>query len=77
MIAGACAKSATAAACRAADGPATAGYPSILQTRDDRLHVSYTYELNAGAVKADAAGRRPRNCIKHASFTEAWVMAGD
>jgi predicted neuraminidase len=62
---------------RAPEGAATAAYPSILQARGGRLHVSYTYELNAGAVRPDAAGRPLRNCIKHASFGEEWVVAGD
>ncbi len=46
-------------------------YPSILQARDGTIHVSYSYEPNAG-TNADGLGE----CIKHVQFTEAWLMEG-
>ncbi len=39
-------------------------YPSIIQSRDGRLHVTYTYAPNLSA-------------IKHARFNVGWVKAGD
>lgn len=48
----------------------TAGYPSIIQAKDGTLHASYTFTLK----RKDG----PRGeCIKHAHFNEAWVMAGE
>ena len=46
-------------------------YPSILQTRDGLLHVSYSYFLNHLPPGA------PHKSIKHAAFNFAWVQAGD
>ncbi len=46
-------------------------YPSILQARDGRLHVSYSYFLNHLPEGA------PRKSIKHAAFNLEWVQAGD
>lgn len=46
-------------------------YPSVIQTRDGLLHVTYSYFLNhlpAGA---------PRKSIKHAAFSVDWVKQGD
>jgi hypothetical protein len=57
--------------------PTTAAYPSILQGRDGRIHVTYTYTVSDADAKLDAQGRRLRECIKHAEFDEAWVLAGD
>jgi predicted neuraminidase len=62
---------------RSPEAPATASYPSIIQAKDGLLHVSYTFELNARDAKKDGSGRPLRNCIKHARFNLAWVMAGD
>jgi hypothetical protein len=60
-----------------AQNPTTAAYPSILQGRDGRIHVTYTYTVSDADAKLDAQGRRLRECIKHAEFDEAWVLAGD
>lgn len=42
-------------------------YPFALQSRDGRIHVSYTYN--------DAVGQG--RSIKHATFNPEWVEAGD
>lgn len=45
-------------------------YPSILQTRDGLMHVSYSYFLNHLPQEA------PNKAIKHAAFNIQWVQAG-
>lgn len=45
-------------------------YPSIIQGRDDVLHVVYSYHHN------DRKGA-PNKTIKYASFNEAWVIQTD
>ena len=40
-------------------------YPSVIQTRDGAIHVTYSYFTPAG------------KSIKHVRFSEAWVRAGD
>ncbi len=45
-------------------------YPSIIQTRDGMLHVTYSYFLNHLPEGA------PRKAIKHARFNVAWVKQG-
>jgi predicted neuraminidase len=64
---------------RAAPGPEanTFAYPSLVQGPDGTLHATYTYTLKGKDVKLDAQGRPQRECIKHAHFSERWVMAGD
>lgn len=52
-------------------------YPSIIQTRDGRIHVSYSIFLPPASSAKDAQGRLVRKSIKHAAFDEAWVRAGD
>jgi len=46
-------------------GKGSYSYPSIAQARDGTLHVTYSYSAGAG------------DSIKHAAFTESWVMQGD
>lgn len=46
-------------------------YPSIIQTRDGMLHVSYSYFLN------HIPAGQPRKSIKHARFSVGWVKQGD
>jgi predicted neuraminidase len=41
-------------------------YPSILQTKDGAIHVSYTH-----------GGRPEGSTIAHARLDEAWILAGD
>lgn len=51
-------------------------YPSIIQTRDGLLHVSYSHFAPPARSPRDAEGRLVRKTIMHAAFDEAWVMAG-
>ena len=46
-------------------------YPSIIQSRDGSIHVTYSYFLNHLPEGA------PRKSIKHAQFNTAWVKQGD
>lgn len=46
-------------------------YPSIIQTKDGMIHVSYSYFMNH--LPNDA----PRKTIKHVWFNTAWVKEGD
>jgi predicted neuraminidase len=50
-------------------------YPSIIQTRDGRIHVTYSVFLPPASSTKDAEGRLVRKSIKHASFDEAWITA--
>jgi predicted neuraminidase len=45
-------------------------YPSIVQVRDELIHVSYSYFLN------HLPRGTPSKTIKHAAFTLQWVQAG-
>ncbi len=47
-------------------------YPSIIQTRDGRIHVTYSYSPNA-ADRARLGGQG--KSIKHVAFTEEWLLA--
>ncbi len=49
-------------------------YPSIVQSRDGSLHVSYSYFARQSEVKPDREGRPMRKAIKHAHFNEAWIL---
>jgi len=40
-------------------------YPSMIQTRDGRIHVTYTYRVNEG------------KSIKHAALEPDWITKGD
>lgn len=51
-------------------GGYTGGYPSVIQGKDGRIHVVYSY-----AGRRDN-GERAAN-IRHYAFTEDWVAAGD
>jgi len=42
-------------------------YPSIIQTRDGRIHVTYTYRPGATAGKS----------IKHVTLDPEWILKGD
>jgi predicted neuraminidase len=48
-------------------------YPSILQTRDGLIHVTYSYFAPKSETRTDAQGRAVRKSIKHAAFDEAWL----
>ena len=52
-------------------------YPSIIQTRDGHIHVTYSIFLPPASSAKDAQGRLVRKSTKHATFDEAWVRAGD
>jgi hypothetical protein len=52
-------------------------YPSIIQSKDGLIHVSYSIFLPPAQSAKDAQGRALRKSIKHAAFDEAWVTAGD
>ena len=44
-------------------------YPSVIQARDGRVHVTYSYHV-AGALDDGGQGKS----IKHVSFDEAWLL---
>ena len=52
-------------------GEGSFSYPSIIQTRDGMIHVTYSYHLPRAKVGDN------HKSIKHAAFSEAWVQAGD
>jgi predicted neuraminidase len=47
-------------------------YPSIIQGKDGMLHASYSYFI-PGALDGGGEGKS----IKHATFNEAWLLAGE
>ena len=49
-------------------------YPSIMQAADGTLHATYSFFAAEASVKPDAEQRLPRKSIKHAHFSEAWIM---
>ena len=44
-------------------------YPSVMQARDGRIHVTYSYHV-AGALDDGGQGKS----IKHVSFDESWLL---
>jgi Neuraminidase (sialidase) len=40
-------------------------YPSMIQTNDGKIHLSYSYRNPSGKT------------IMHASFDESWILQGD
>jgi predicted neuraminidase len=48
-------------------------YPSIIQAKDDTLHVTYSYHMEKN-FERDADDKPRSKSIKHAHFNEAWVM---
>ena len=47
-------------------------YPSVIQSRDGRIHVTYSYHV-AGALDDGGQGKS----IKHVSFDEVWLLGND
>lgn len=62
---------------REAEGPEAGQYhyPSIIQSRNGMIHVSYSYHLNRRDLPRDPEGRPLRKTIKVAHFNEAWAMS--
>ena len=52
----------------------TASYPSLIQSRDLSLHLTYTFTRKGPQVPQDDQGRPLRETIRHAIFDEAWVI---
>lgn len=50
-------------------------YPSIIQTRDGRIHIAYSLFAPPARSARDAEGRAVRKTIKHVAFDEAWLRA--
>jgi predicted neuraminidase len=50
-------------------------YPSIIQSRDGLIHVTYSVFLPPASSRKDDQGRLLRKSIKHAVFDEAWISA--
>lgn len=48
-------------------------YPSIIQSRDGMIHVTYSIFTPPASSEKDAEGRLRRKSIKHAVFDEAWI----
>lgn len=52
-------------------------YPSMIQARDGRIHVTYSYFAPPARSAVDGEGRQVRKAIKHAVFDEAWLRGVD
>ena len=48
-------------------------YPSIIQTGDGMIHVTYSYKANKANLARQGLGEN----ICHAWFDEAWLLARD
>jgi len=61
-----------------APGPeaTTAAYPSIIQSKDGLLHVSYTFTLKGKNALPDHDAKMQSECIKHVELNEAWIRVG-
>jgi predicted neuraminidase len=55
---------------KAGPGQGSFHYPSIIQSRDGRLHASYSYFVR------DPDSGKEQKSIKHVSFSTGWVEAG-
>lgn len=60
---------------RQADSPTAARYhyPSILQTRDGSIHVTYTSTREGQDIPKDASGQPARETIEYAHFPLNWL----
>jgi predicted neuraminidase len=47
-------------------------YPSIIQAKNGRIHVTYTYRPSTDDARRLGSG----SSIKHAEFNEAWILGG-
>ncbi len=55
-----------------ANGAGSYSYPSMIQSREGHIHVTYSYKPNSLKDKTEGTGET----IKHAEFNEVWLMAG-
>jgi predicted neuraminidase len=62
---------------RSTDEPAQASYPSIIQSADGMIHVTYSFTAAKKDQRKDDQGKTLRETIKHAQLNEAWIQAGD
>lgn len=51
-------------------------YPSIIESKDGTLHVTYSYHLHKSSLPKDVDGDPAAKSIKHAHFNIEWVMDG-
>lgn len=54
-------------------GAGSYSYPSIIQTRNGDIHVTYSHSAPTSQVRIDAEGRPLRETIKHVRFSVDWV----
>lgn len=52
-------------------------YPSIMQSSDGFIHVSYSHHQARKSLPRDVDGDPAGKSIKHARFNQAWVQEGD
>jgi predicted neuraminidase len=53
----------------------SASYPSVIQSRDGTIHVTYSLALKGKDVPQVESGRKQLETIKHARFNEAWATS--